>query len=88
MASDQELFTCARVELQLGLRDVVEESAIFREHNGDQVLNGTIAVVHDGTAIHLQRCTTNLVPMISYLRQLRERLSPSSSSCPPLHRCC
>ena len=29
MASDQELFTCARVELQLGLCDVVEESAIF-----------------------------------------------------------
>ena len=54
----------------------IHESRIFRDHNGQKVLNGAMAVAkrkrhEDGTETILQRFTTNLIPTNSYLRRLR-----------------
>ena len=84
-ASPQEWFRIVKKEIELGMFHPIHESLIFRDHNGQKVLNGAMAVAkrkrhEDGTETILQRFITNLIPTNSYLRRLRG----DAHSLPPL----
>ena len=75
-ASPQEWFRIVKKGIELGMFHPIHESLIFRDHNGQKVLNGAMAVAmrkrhEDGTETILQRFITNLIPTNSYLRRLR-----------------
>ena len=75
-ASLQEWFRIVKKGIELGMFHPIRESLIFRDHNGQKVLNGAMAVAkrkrhEDGTETILQRFITNLIPTNSYLRRLR-----------------
>ena len=75
-SSPQEWPRIVKKRIQLGMFHPIHESRIFRDHNGQKVLNGAMAVAkrkrhEDGTETILQRFITNLIPTNSYLRRLR-----------------
>ena len=75
-ASPQEWFRIVKKGIELVMFHPIHESLIFRDHNGQKVLNGAMAVAkrkrhEDGTETILQRFITNLIPTNCYLRRLR-----------------
>ena len=78
MASDEEWYKIVERGLRLDFMDTVNEADIFRDHNGNLVLNGAMGVpklkrLPDGSTVELQRFISNLVPVNAknYFRRLR-----------------